>query len=400
MATKTKAKRQKPADPWNDFPLKAHPGGSWVKRWKGKDYAFGGWSDPVAAFERFNREWPYIIKGERPPAYSTEGGCTLEWLVNSYLQEREEDVRAGGLSILSWRDYRQTGKLLVEQMGRERLVAELSPTDFQRYRQFLAKRFRSPVTIGNEINRARVIFKWGLTMEHLKAPARFGKFKRPEASDVRRHRLEGGKKLFTRDEVLTILSECSPQLKAMVLLGINGGMGPSDCGHLPISAIDFKQGWLDYPRVKTYIERKIPLWKETLAALHTAIQMRPHPKRKEDAGLVFLTRYGRPWVRSGGIGEDLTKGAPVNAVTLEFKKILKAKGINGRRCLGFYSLRHTFQTIGDESKDFLAVKAIMGHKEGSISDDYREGISDERLRAVVQVVHDWLYPVKKGRKAK
>jgi integrase len=404
MAIQTRTKREKPNPPYPGFPLKAHPGGSWVKRWRGKDYSFGGWSDPQKALERYQREWPYILKGERPPAFSSQDGCTLQFLVNSFLEAKERAVRSGELSIHSWRDYHRTGKALVTRLGRDRLVSQLGPSDFASYRQHLAASFPSPVTIGNEVNRARILFHWAAETRLIPQAVHFGPdFEKPKATVVRKYRREGGKKLFTRDEILTILAECSPQLRAMVLLGINGGLGPSDCGRLPLTALDLKTGWLDYPRGKTEIERKIPLWKETLAALSTATQERPSPKRKEDAGLIFLTRYGRPWTRDGEVGEDLAKGVAVNAVTLEFKKILQALGINGRRGLGFYSLRHTFQTIGDESKDFVAVKAIMGHADHSMSGVYREEISDERLKAVVQVVHDWLYPpqkVAKGRKAK
>ena len=80
----------------------------------------------------------------------------------------------------------------------------------------------------------------------------------------------------------------------------------------------------------------------------------------------------------------------IDALAQRFAKLLKALDINGRR--GFYALRHTFETIAGESKDQVAVNAIMGHVDNSMAAVYRERISDERLQAVVDVVREWLWP--------
>jgi hypothetical protein len=47
----------------------------------------------------------------------------------------------------------------------------------------------------------------------------------------------------------------SKLLKAMILLGINCGYGNADCGTLPLSALDLKNGWINYHRPKTGIVR-------------------------------------------------------------------------------------------------------------------------------------------------
>ena len=82
----------------------------------------------------------------------------------------------------------------------------------------------------------------------------------------------------------------------MVLVGINCGFGNSDCATLPKSALDLKGGWVNFPRGKTGVNRRCPLWPETVAAIRQALEARPTPKSSQDRGLVFLTPTGLRWV--------------------------------------------------------------------------------------------------------
>jgi len=167
----------------------------------------------------------------------------------------------------------------------------------------------------------------------------------------------------------------------MILLGINAGFGNVDCGTLPISALDLERGFIDFPRPKTGIPRRSPLWPETVSALRDAQANRPEPKKAEHAGLVFLTKYGAPWAK-------LTTD---NTLAKETGKLLRDLAINGRKGLGFYTLRPSFRTIADESKDQPAVDYIMGHEVPHMSAVYRETISDQRLKAVTDYVRAWLF---------
>jgi integrase len=128
------------------------------------------------------------------------------------------------------------------------------------------------------------------------------------------------------------------------------------------------------------------LWPETVAALREAIAKRPAQKNPAHAGRVFITIHGGSW----------SKDSPENPVTFEMVRLLKRLGIH-RRGLGFYALRHTFETIGGEAKDQIAVDAIMGHVRDDMASVYRERISDERLRAVTDHVRAWLWPAAKTR---
>src|SRR5262249_47279903 len=248
-------------------------------------------------------------------------------------------------------------------------------------RNKLAKRW-GPGTLGNVINRMRVAFKYASDNGLIDRPVRYGSaFKRPSRKTLRIDKAKKGPKLFTAEEVRCLLDAASPQVEAMVLLGINCGFGNADCGTLPQRAVDLDNGIIDYPRPKTGIPRRCPLWPETVRAVREALAIRPEPKKAEHAGLVFVTKYGQPWAK---LSTD-------NTLAKELGKLLRQLGINGRQGLGFYTLRDTFRTVVDEAKDQPAADYIMGHEVPHMSSVYRETISDARLRAVTDHVRGWLF---------
>lgn len=120
------------------------------------------------------------------------------------------------------------------------------------------------------------------------------------------------------------------------------------------------------------------MWPETIAAIKASLANRPTPSPGHEQYL-FLTRKRQCW------SKDSTGGT----LSREFKKLLDATGIY-RDGLGFYCLRRGFQTIAEEAGE-TATKYIMGHVDSSMSAQYRQRISDDRLRAVVDHVHEWLF---------
>jgi len=422
IESKSARQLSKPKKPNKKFSLFAHDSGQWAKKIRGRLHYFGSWrTDPsgTAAEATFDREWPFLKDGKSPPAVDVSGGCSLRVLCNDFLASKEEKLKADELSPRTFRDYHATCESLIKHFGKDRIVADLRPDDFRGFRASLAKRL-GVVSLKNEINRVCIVFNHAHENNLIEKPVSYGSnFDRPSAKALRKNRNEAGPKLFERDECLRILDALNgkpvkvedkpkpvaltkdPILRAMFLLGLNGGLGNSDCANLRESHIDFAGGWLNYPRVKTEIPRRIPLWPETVAALQAALTVRPTPADASSRGLVFLTRLGNAWVRvkekekptptSDDEKRDDKIAVPIDAISGEFKKVLHALGINGRRGIGFYTARHTFETMAGESRDQVAVDSIMGHVDSSMAANYRHRISDERLKAVVETVWSWLF---------
>jgi hypothetical protein len=59
--------------------------------------------------------------------------------------------------------------------------------------------------------------------------------------------------------------------------------------------------------------------------------------------------------------------------------------------INFYVLRHVCETIGGETGDQVATDYVMGHVKSDMASLYRERISDDRLRAVSDHLHGWLF---------
>lgn len=368
----------KPSKPYPDFPLTPHPSGQWCKKIRGKIHYFGPWNDPDAALDNYLAQKEALHSGRKPrPNADT---ITVKDVVNVFLNHKAALLDAGELSPHTWKKYNDATDEVIAALGKTRVAADLDPQDFAKLRDRMAQKWGLH-RLADMIQHVRSIFKHGYDAGLLPVPTRFGPgFARPTKKAIRLHKAQQGARLFTADEVRRMIDAATPTLRAMILLGINAGMGNSDCATLPLSAMDLERGWLDYPRPKTGVARRCPLWPETVDALRIVLAKRHQPKDAANADLVFVTKYGESWGK-------ISSGGPI---TKETRKLLSELGINVHR--NFYTLRHVFRTIADESKDQPAVDFIMGHEVPHMSAVYRETISDERLRAVADHVRKWLFP--------
>lgn len=382
--------------PYSDFPLTPHPSGRWCKKVKGRLYYFGktaGDENGTAALAEWLRVKDELLAGRKPR--EAREGLPIADAVNRFLNVKAAAVASGELTQMSWNDYRRTGKLIVECFGRTRVVEDLRPDDFESLKAKLAST-RNLTSIGNEIQRTRCLFKYLWDSDLIVSPVKFGPgFKRPDKKSRRRLRNARQPLLFTPDEIQRMLDATTPNLKAMILLAVNCGMGNNDLASLPIHKLDLDRGWHSFGRPKTGVERRCPLWPETVAALRIVLASRPKPRDTAAADLVFLTRNGRPYVRLQGKVDaaEADKTTWNDAISRETGKLLRTLGIHRPR-LNFYSLRRTFRTIADEAGDQPAAVLIMGHadSDSDMSATYRQRIDDARLLKVVEHVRGWLFP--------
>lgn len=383
-----------PAKPHKDFPLFPRANGQWAKKIRGKLHQFGSWRDDPKgerALERWLDEKDALLAGRVPrPRDLSPNGPRLENLIDQFLKTKALMRDAGDLSPYTWNSYADVCDQLLAAFGKDRLLTDILPGDFQELRakwattgSLVGTRGKpyGAVRLAAEVNRARVVFNYAVKNGLVSAPIRYGEgFQRPTKKKLRLNRAAQGKKMFEAEELRRMLDAAGQPLRAMILLGINAGLGNSDIARLRMQAIDLDAGWLNYPRPKTGIGRRCPLWPETVQALCEWLGRRPAAKDEADADLVFLTCRGKNWA------PNLTSRLLTNVM----RELLNRLKIEGRR--NFYALRHTLETIGGESRDQVAVDFIMGHEDGTMANEYREGISDQRLQDVAAIVRAWLFP--------
>src|SRR5262249_50805267 len=156
-----------------------------------------------------------------------------------------------------------------------RLLADVGPDDFAALRNKLAKKW-GPHRLSKTIQFVRCAFKYGYDGGLIDRPVRYGPgFKRPSKKTIRLHRAKQGAKLFSAEAIRPLFVAARRQVKAMLLLAINGDLATADCATLPRSAGALDGGFIDSPRPKTGFPRRCPLWPETVAAIWEALAQRP-----------------------------------------------------------------------------------------------------------------------------
>jgi integrase len=390
----------KPPKPYLGFPLSPHASGHWCKRIRTKLHYFGpwakrvngvmervpgdGWREALAQYERVAAE----LHSGRPARPDPEQ-VQLKDVLNAFLTLKQSRVQTGELTHLSFGKYKDCCDLLASVFGTDCVVAGLGPADFRKLRKVMTDRWASQRT-RDFVQMVRGVFRYAVESRLIDRLPLYGQeFQRPSKRVMRLERAAKGSKMFERDELLAALDAAGPGLKAMLLLGICCGFGNGDVGRLRLGHLNLDTGWCVFPRPKTGISRRCWLWPEVVQAVEAWLKVRPSPKERSDADLVFLTHYGHAWHQDSKVH---------NALVNEVYKLLKRLKLK-RPGLSFYSLRHSFATVASESRDQVAVDAIMGHIANEVTAGYRERISDARLRAVSEHVRNWLYgpsPVEEG----
>ena len=183
-------------------------------------------------------------------------------------------------------------------------------------------------------------------------------------------------------ELRAILAAAKQPLRAMILLAMNAGYGQTDIANLPKTAVDLDRGWVIFPRPKTAVERRCPLWPETVAVLCDAA----HRSARRRGPCRCRLGFHHEIREAMGSGErtGTRRGGSHRRRWLEFRKLLVSLDLKR----GGFVLQPSphFQNHRRRAKDQPAIDLIMGHLSEGMAVHYRERIADDRLKAVVAVV--------------
>lgn len=363
-----------PAKPYSDFPLFAHQSGQWAKKIRGRHEYFGVWADPDAALAKYLQDRDYLQAGQTPPGEQ----ATLADVLNGFYDDKLRSLESGEITQRTFDEYEAVCEVIGETLGKHRPVATISYDDLGKLRSVLSKgkggRQLSPVSIKRLLSLARMVFNHA--NEEMGHAIRYKKALRsPAARALRQARNEVGERLFTPAELRDLVKTARPQLRAMILLGINCGFGNGDCGTLPIEALDLDGGWHNYWRPKTQVSRRCSLWLETVKALKAVVGDRT-------SGLVFITKYGNPWTTDGRR----------DPIAFEFRKLANELGIYRKGVTTFYTLRRSFETIAATGGvPQSVIDSVMGHVPHAkdMSAVYRQKTFDDMLRTCTDHVRKW-----------
>lgn len=426
------SKANLPPKPYEDFPLFAHSGGQWRKDiWNGKTkravpYYFGPWSDDPKG-ERALKDWlnrrDAIKAGLDKVAVTggTAGKLTLGELILEFMEVKQGLLVKGRLADETFMDYVKELNALGDWSNlRDAQAAAIGPSHFAAYYRHLstkAGRNLGVDRLASVIRYIRALFNYGVKNGKL-PPVIYGTEFVAPATDRESKALVAGRMgeedeeeaTFSAAQVAWLLDRSTPLFKAMILMALNCGFGPTDLARVKWKYINFDTGRLSGPRRgKKGIRRESYLWPETRAALRRVRTLTHNAAAIEKDGenaLVFVTRKGEPVVRKVRVmkGDRVVSVKFSNAISGTFSRWVeegRKAGVMSAAKLTFYSLRHTFRTFADNSSDANAVRRIMGRKMAGMDSRYIHGrFRLKRLKRVARLVHRYVFPRPKTPKTK
>ena len=271
-------------------------------------------------------------------------------LISRWLHSRTQS----GIQPLTIRSYRTSVSDFIRLFGKVP-VDDLEPTHFRKWKSSMLDRLAHG-TVRTRAVHIRGAFRWAHD-EGLADMPRMG-------SDFMRLRMSPPHRgVFSKDEMAALIGGSDGWMRVCVLLGINLGLGNTDCARLRPEHVQGE--FLDMLRPKTKNPRRGWLWPETRDALRSAAL----PFRLKTGGSVCSINH--------------------DGVNREFRNLARRVGVYqpGR---SFYSLRRTYRTIVDRHLDRPAIDLTMGHSTPGMGARYVASISDDRLRAVGLLARQWV----------
>jgi integrase len=348
------------------FPLTLHRTGQFCKKIRGRIYYFG--TDKREALQRYLEQAAFLHAGKAVRPTLSGDKMSAKTLCNSYLQHQDTRVSAGEIKARQLYDQTSLLRSFIKFIGPHREVSNIATIDLQNYRAKLIREKKSPTTINNHTGTIKAMYHWAADNEIIISIPNLKAIKKIKP-------IKSTRPIFASEQVHELLDCADTQMKAMIWLGLNCGFGCTDCAELLWANVDLNEGRINFPRGKTGIDRNLPLWPETIAALKALMKQNTR---------VFNTANGNPWVRTietvpsnGGL-----KRTKDNALSKSFAKLLKKAGITTEKGVGFYTLRRTAATWAARSGDPFAVQKLLGHADLKMASTYVQDVSEQTDRAI------------------
>lgn len=385
-----------PRDPNHLTPEKD---GRFCKRVRGTLYHFGANGDRDLALREWLSVKDALLAGKKVERQThRESVVSVKTVRDHFLSACTDKKEAGDLRAGTFDDYQIACDEFGTLVGWGRDPSDLGPEDFAKVRAAWEKRLGA-WALDRHVQAVRTMFNYACkfriidTQPHY-ADAFSKSSERQKRSESAARVAERGERAFTNQEIRVLLEAAANPLRAMILLGLNGGMYSADIAELRKHHVKREEGeWVvDFARNKTEgVPWKFVLWPET----HQALEQLPELYRARktwtsardpaDNDRIFLTLFGRPWHRDHD-------GANVDLIAQEFDKVAESLWIREgnkwralkRHGLGFGSLRHTHITAVGDHGDERAANRVTGHKSPGIKRLY-DKIPLPRIKAVTDL---------------
>lgn len=458
---------ERPPKPYATFELFAHCRGYWCKRVEGRQMSFGAWAWPDR--EAYEASWRAALekwhKFEKDLAHGKLDALpadlmTIEAVVDAYLAHQHDRAtgRTQEIRIRSFADSRRILTRFRDAVGARTTIGDLEYFDPARPADNAVVRYIDSVkqkygwfAFNRHIAIVASMFAWA---EHpvtglLGRPFRLKTFFQKRDEVLRRREKAAteekrGKQRWTADELRAFFTLAPMPLRAMFKLMYFANYGNSDIAGLYQSAIDWTppkshalpEGWItiSFPRGKTSIERTCVIPKDAADDLKAALDARPKPTDEAHDNRVFLTRFGKPYVREivhyePDAPDKIYKVTTVDSLAAEFAKLRgrlsrcaehgwftagrdkgagyrsDRRGDAGRfvdrpepmkkcptcgkkltpmRRLGAYTFRHTATTYASGAADIDTLSLFEGHAIAGVRRHYVEELAIHKLRPIAE----------------
>ena len=202
--------QNRPEKPRPDFPLFPHRNGQWCKKIKGKFVYFGPWNDPQSAEKR----------------YKATLSDSLGEAARRFLEYQEEREEIGDIGYQHRMDLTRALDKLKEVVGEYKKVAQINAKDWGRWRKALNST-NEVVTQRNVIIRIQAFLNWCVGQRIIEKKPTTLYLNKPSRKDMRLARASQGERMFKPEEINGLLQFSGANMTAMILLGINAGLGPN-----------------------------------------------------------------------------------------------------------------------------------------------------------------------------